>query len=111
MKKKTMKNKEFKRIDIERLVYKVGAISNAILWIPILLNATLWHSHFLSGITTGWNLCLCLMLIVVGIAGHKNFKYEMEQFKWLMTQYDMDGDENNGEISSGGEQDTTNRDK
>lgn len=74
-----MKKKEFKKIDIERLVYKIAIVSNLLLLIPIVLNAALWHNRFLSGITTGFNLCLIVMMIVVGIAGNKNYKYKIDE--------------------------------
>ena len=109
-----MKNKkELKRIDIERLVYKIGIISNLLLWIPIILNAIFWHYSFLSGITTGFNLCLIVMFTFVGIAGHKNYKYEMDRLadEWLRLHEDAvrrGMEDAKKKLQSSGRQDTTN---
>lgn len=114
MKKK--KEKELKKIDIERLVYRVAIVSNLLLWILVVLNASLWHNQFLSGITTGWNLCLIVMMIAVSIAGHKNFKYEMNRLadEWLKLHEEMVGrgmKDAKKKLQSGREQDTTNDNK
>lgn len=99
------KKKELKWIDIERLVCKIGIISNLLLWIPIILNAIFWHYSFLSGITTGFNLCLIVMLIFVGIAGHNNFKYEMAEFDRRFNEIKKQSEEALRVLKEGGEKD------
>ena len=101
-----MKNKkERKWIDIERLVYKIGIISNLLLCIPIILNAMFWHYSFLSGITTGFNLCLIVMFIFVGIAGNNNFKYTMAEFDRRFNEIKKQSEEALKVLKEGGEKD------
>lgn len=99
------KKKELKWIDIERLVYKIGIVSNLLLWIPIILNGFFWHCQFISGITTGFNLCLIVMLIFVGIAGHNNFKYEMAEFDRRFNEIKKQSEEALRVLKEGGEKD------
>lgn len=73
-----------KKIDIERLVIQIALISNLIIWIIIILNVIYWHSSIVSAYVTGWNLCSIAMMVGVGIAGHKNFKRDMETYNWLL---------------------------
>jgi len=73
-----------KKIDIEKLIIRVALISNLIIWVIIILNGFLWHSSIVSAYVTGWNLCSIAMILSVSIAGDKNFKYDMEQYEWLL---------------------------
>ena len=70
-----------KKIDIEKVVIRVALISNLIIWVIIILNLWLWHNKLISAYVTGWNLCSIAMMVSVGIAGDKNFKYDMEQYE------------------------------
>ena len=77
MKIKKIKKKDFKKIDIERLVYRTGVILCLLAWIPLIFNNLRWHSDLVACLIAGWNLCIITIDIIVFIAGNKNYKYEM----------------------------------
>lgn len=84
-----MKNNEkvvkvTKKIDIEGLVYKATLVMNLIAFITAIVNGVVMRSRYVSFFVMGWCIALMIINVIVSIAGHKNFKEEMEQLKWLM---------------------------
>lgn len=92
--KKNIEMKMKEKIDIESLVYRSSTISSLVICVIIIINNVFLQWRWLSGFCIGFDTCLIMLMFVVGIAGHKNYKYDMERFEWLMTQYDMNGDDN-----------------
>lgn len=91
MRKKDKKKKEFKPIDIERLVYHT---STWICWVVCAIIAVnnLWlHVEWLSSFCIGVDTCIIIMMIVVMIASKKNFHYEMNRLadEWLRLHEEM----------------------
>ena len=111
--RKKKEKKEFKPIDIEALVYHA---STWICWCVCAIIAVnnLWlHVEWLSGFCIGVDVCLIVMMIVVMIAGKKNFHYEMDRLskEWLRLQEDAvrrGMEDAKKKLQSGRGQDTTN---
>ena len=89
MKKK--EKKEFKPIDIERLVYNTSTWICWVVCLIIIINNVWLHVEWLSGFCIGVDICLIVMMIVVSRAGHKNYKYEMDRLadEWLRLHEEM----------------------
>ena len=113
MKKKKKEKKEFKPIDIERLVYHASTWICWVVCLIIIVNNVWLHVEWLSGFCIGVDICLIVMMIVVSRAGHKNYKYEMDRLadEWLRLQDEMvrrGMEDAKKKLQSGRGQDTTN---
>lgn len=111
MKKK--EKKEFKPIDIERLVYHTSTWICWVVCLIIIINNVWLHVEWLSGFCIGVDVCLIVMMLVVSRAGHKNYKYEMDRFadEWLRLRKETvrrGMEDAKKELQSGRGQDTTN---
>ena len=114
--KKKKEKKEFKPIDIERLVYSASTWICWVVCLIIIVNNVWLHVEWLSGFCIGVDICLIVMMIVVSRAGHKNYEYEMDRLvdEWLRLHEEMvrrGMEDAKKKLQSGRGQDTTNDDK
>lgn len=89
-----MKNKEKivkvrKKIDIEGLVYNATFAMNLVALVGAIVNGIFIHNTYISCFVIGWCIALIIINTIVSIAGHKNFKEDIEQLKWLMDNIDV----------------------
>ena len=105
MRKKDKKKKEFKPIDIERLVYHTSTWICWVVCLIIIVNNVWLHVEWLSGFCIGVDICLIVMMIVVSRAGHNNFKYEMAEFDRRFNEIKKQSEEALRVLKEGGEKD------
>lgn len=103
MKKK--KEKELKKIDIERLVYSASTWICWVVCLIIVVNNVWLHVEWLGGFCIGVDICLVVMMIVVSRAGNRNFKYEMAEFDKRFKELREKSEEALRVLREGGEED------